>query len=401
MLRYLNISADLALSDLVDEWIMSLCHALMIAAVIGPLLVVLGLRIGTVDSIRADILDDPDNRRIVPSVNANYSADWFETWAADPDIGFLAPQIHFLSASQDVLSEDEAGDVQIRRLRFLASGPGDPLMPETVADIAETEIVISRSAAEALAVSPGDTVRILMPLPNGADDRPEDIELTVTGIVPRETWSVDGGLVDEATLTRIWLESLVAGESPDSGAAPEELVYPSFRLYATTLDTLEPLAERLNLAGYPVRANFAEARRIRLIDQGLGSIFFAIAIVGVIGLTAALAANLWANVARKRAVLSEIHASGLPSWACAAFPVVQSVLLAWFGASLAFGVYLIAAGLLNDRMAPLTGIDQPCRLDASHVLMAFGWLTLLSLLSSVFAARSLLSIDPARGIQNG
>ena len=52
----------LAVADLRHEWILNLCMILALAAVLAPLLLLLGLKHGTITTLRDRLVEDPVNR---------------------------------------------------------------------------------------------------------------------------------------------------------------------------------------------------------------------------------------------------------------------------------------------------------------------------------------------------
>ena len=59
-----RIVAQLAIYDLVHEWILSLRPVLAFAAVIAPLLLLMGLKHGTIATLRHKLIQDPVYREI-------------------------------------------------------------------------------------------------------------------------------------------------------------------------------------------------------------------------------------------------------------------------------------------------------------------------------------------------
>ena len=64
---------SLAWADLKHEWVLSLCLFLAVAAVVGPLLLLFGLKNGTMETLRGRLLEDPRNREIRPMVSRSFT----------------------------------------------------------------------------------------------------------------------------------------------------------------------------------------------------------------------------------------------------------------------------------------------------------------------------------------
>ena len=88
-----GIVSRLALADLRHEWILTLCLVLAIAAVIAPLLLLMGLKHGTITTLRHELIQDPQYREIKPARTREYAPDWFDQAAQAEQVEFLIPTI--------------------------------------------------------------------------------------------------------------------------------------------------------------------------------------------------------------------------------------------------------------------------------------------------------------------
>lgn len=61
----------LALADLRHEWLLNLCMVLALAAVLTPLLLLLGLKNGVVETMRERLVQDPIYRELKPQETLN------------------------------------------------------------------------------------------------------------------------------------------------------------------------------------------------------------------------------------------------------------------------------------------------------------------------------------------
>jgi putative ABC transport system permease protein len=156
--RFASVVPGLAAADLRHEWILTLCLVIAIAAVVAPLLILQGLKHGTVATLRDRLVQDPVYREIRPSQTREYPPDWFERLAATPEVGFLLPTI--LPASSIIGAvHPETGRVQ--NLDLIPTGAGDPLVLEnggTVPD--EGACVLTAAAAAQLGVGAGATLEV-------------------------------------------------------------------------------------------------------------------------------------------------------------------------------------------------------------------------------------------------
>jgi putative ABC transport system permease protein len=151
-----GLVAGLALLDLRHEWILTLCMVLAIAAVLAPLLILLGLKYGTVETMRERLVEDPVNQEIKPSRTLQLAPEWFETIAARDDVAFITPTILRGSSIVRIMkSESTRG----QSLDLLPTGEGDPLILKNGGLIPQAgECVLSYPAAEQLGVKAGETI---------------------------------------------------------------------------------------------------------------------------------------------------------------------------------------------------------------------------------------------------
>jgi putative ABC transport system permease protein len=156
--RFASVVPGLAAADLRHEWILTLCLVIAIAAVVAPLLILQGLRHGTVATLRDRLVQDPVYREVRPSQTREYPPDWFERLAATPEVGFLLPTI--LPASS-IIGAVHPGTGKVQTLDLIPTGAGDPLVLEnggTVPD--EGACVLTAAAAAQLGVGAGATLEV-------------------------------------------------------------------------------------------------------------------------------------------------------------------------------------------------------------------------------------------------
>ena len=149
---------ELALADLRHEWVLTLCMVLALAAVIAPLMLLMGLKEGTISTLRDRLVQDPRFREIKPAQTQEYPEDWFQRMGGRADLEFLIPTV--LPASSIISVEDPGGGPS-QLWDLVPTGPGDPLLLENGGVIpGPDECVLSASAAEALGLSAGDELRV-------------------------------------------------------------------------------------------------------------------------------------------------------------------------------------------------------------------------------------------------
>jgi putative ABC transport system permease protein len=153
-----GLVAGLALADLRHEWILTACLAVAIAAVVAPLLILEGLREGTIGTLRDRLVQDPVYREIRPTETKEHDPAWLAALAEDPRVGFLIPTI--LPASS-ILSVRGPGQENSELLDLIPTTRGDPLILENGGVIpGPGEAVLTAEAAARLGgVAAGETIQ--------------------------------------------------------------------------------------------------------------------------------------------------------------------------------------------------------------------------------------------------
>jgi putative ABC transport system permease protein len=395
----------LAYRDFAHERRISLCFVLALMAVLAPLLVLFGLKFGLVDTLARRLVESPSNREVLAVGSRHFDEAWFARIAARADVAFVVPNTRRIAASLSRLMSPSNG-TELRALQMTPTGGGDPLLGVSgAAPSGVAELVLSAVAARKLAVGPGD--RLVARIDRHRNGRDEGVvwELTVTGVLAPES------LAEEAALVPLVL--LVATEDYRDGVAVPELgwegseppvgprTYARFRLYATSIYTVAGLAADLTAEGIEVRTQVAEIAAVQSLDRNLTRVFWLIALIGTLGFLASLAANLLANVERKRRELSIVRLIGFPTLSLVLFPVTQAVLVALLGALAALALYLPVATALNGWFAEsLQPGESICRLLPAHVLSALAATLFGAAASAAWAGWRAARIEPAEGLRD-
>ena len=185
----------LAVADLANEWILSSCLVMAVAAVLAPLIILFGLKYGTIETLRDRLIQDPRNREIRPMVSASFSRPWFEDLARRPDVRFVVPATRQISANvaggilhpemqNSPKKNSPAKKIDKVSLNLIPTLAGDPLILENRAPVpAGDECVLSRSAAEAMGARVGDTLAADARRLVGSDVETGHLTLRVAGIL--------------------------------------------------------------------------------------------------------------------------------------------------------------------------------------------------------------------------
>jgi len=395
----------LAYRDFAHERRVSLCFVLALMAVLAPLLVLFGLKFGLVDTLAQRLIQSPEYRQVIGVGSHTFDQGWFTRIAERPDVAFLVPNTRRIAASLSRLMNADTGDA-IEALQMLPTAAGDPLLPDGAAvPRGLDQVVLSASAARKLRAAPGD--RLLARIDRRRDGRDEGVvwELTVTGVTAPAALAEDAALVPLPLLvaTEDYRDGVAVpalgwdGDPPAGGARP----YARFRLYAKSIYDVAGLEADLLAEGVEVRTQKAEIASMQSLDRNLGRVFWLIALIGSVGFLASLAANLLANVERKRRELSILRLIGFPTLSLVLFPMAQSLLIAALGAIAALAVYAPVAMALNTWFADsLQPGELICRLRTVHVIIALAATLLGAALAAAWAGWRAARIEPAEGLRD-
>jgi putative ABC transport system permease protein len=392
----------LLLGDLRHDRIAVFCQALALAAVLVPLMVLLGLRAGIIGTLIARMDADPAMRLILPEVTGanRFDAAWFRQWSARPDVAFLLPSTRAIAAQVD-LGTDSA----TLRVAWLPTAPGDPIAAGPVLAEGMDQVSLSTEAARRLNVKPGDRLTAAVERTRGGRVEPVAFPLRVRDIVPVERSPGISAYVSLPLLAAV--QSYRDGYAVPAmgwagdGAAPEIETYPLFRLYSASIRDVAPLAADLRAAGVTVATREAEIASTLGLDRSLRAILAVIIAVAAVGLLVSLAAGQFAALRRKRRDLAILKLCGYgPGW-LAALPIGQALAVAAIGVLIALGLYAAAAAAINDLFGASLGANEAaCRLSgqnlAAIIVITLATACLPGLAAGLVAAR----VDPAEELRD-
>jgi len=178
----LRVVPGLAVSNLVHEWILSLCLVIAVAAVIAPLVVLLGLKYGTIETLRDRLVEDPVYREVRPAQIHDFEAKWIEEVGTWPEVQFLIPSVLPLSS---IVHAKPPGTNKLEMLDLFSTGPGDPLLLENgVVPPQPGECVLTAEAARTLDLQTGDLLQAKVTRNRVGQRETAGSRLLVSGVLP-------------------------------------------------------------------------------------------------------------------------------------------------------------------------------------------------------------------------
>jgi putative ABC transport system permease protein len=373
-----------------------------LAAVLAPLLVLFGLKAGIVEGMRQRLMSDPRTLEVMVIGNYHLEQSWFTALRADPKVSFAIPRTRSLSATVDLQGPSTRGSKSLIGVEMVPTAQGDPLLDGLAPPEDASQVLISQSAAQNLAVQAGDTITALVRRSLDGRTQVQRLPLTIGGVLPESAFGRDGLFVS--------LPFLAASEDyrdgrdgADGRQAPPPLEHRAFasgRIFAASLDAVAPLAEQLRRDGLEVRTKATDIATLKAIDSSLTLIFTLIASLAAGGYALSLTVSLWAHVDAKRKDLALLRLVGFTPLAVHAFPLVQGVLIAVFGAALSGALSQAVAVMINLSLASsMGGGEFVCLLRFDDLLTASAATVALAIVASSIGGNRAARIDPAESLR--
>jgi putative ABC transport system permease protein len=188
-----------------------------VAAVLSPLLLLFGLKYGTIETLRFRLIQDPRNREIRPLVSKSFAKTWIEDLGRRADVAFITPMTRQISATVTATVK-ERPDKKVD-LDIVPTGAGDALVLENNAPIPQRgECVLTQFAAEELKAQPGDTLVVTATRTREGRIESGSLELKVAGVLSLRA--------SELKAVYVPLELLEAVEQFKDGQAVPEYGWP-------------------------------------------------------------------------------------------------------------------------------------------------------------------------------
>lgn len=377
----------------------------IVASTVAPIMLLLGLKAGTVGAMQALLLNDPRTLEIVMVAARPFERRWLAQLAADPRVAYVTARTRAIDPTIDILTH--AGGVATL-VEMVATSPGDPLLPPAAPGAASPAGVwISASLARNLRLSSGE--RLTGIVRRTLDERPQSSALTleVIGVLPAAAHPYDAVFVTldlavAAEHYRAGILDAIGDPARWSGIAEQETSFANARLYAASLGAVAPLTTALAAQGIKTHAQTHRIQVLLDLERDLSGVLEVISLFAAVGGCLALASLLWSEIEQKRRDLACLQLYGFSITGVAILPVLQMLLLGLLGFAVAGALYLAGSTLFNvilETYAP--GTAYRCALDTGGVLSVLAAILGTSLAASVGAAYHAATIPPAEALRLG
>lgn len=392
----------LAIKDYFNEWQISSCYILALAAVLGPIMVLFALKYGIISGMFEQLIDDPRNRELRPIYSGNFDIEWMDELQKRSDVSFLVPKTRSLAASIFLKSKNVP---RIFSVELIPTSKNDPLLSNILEYPKDFDsIVLSKSVAKKLNVTLGDIVTGSIQRHYKGSKERKNLPLKIVAIASSSAFTRDGAFASLSLLEAI--ENYRDGQAvpalkwPGSEPLKEEKYFTGFRLFSQSIKDVAGLQKWLEEQGVEVITRVDEIESVQDMEQTLSTIYWVIALIGIIGFATSLGANLWANVERKRKELSIIRVIGFSTIDMITFPIIQSMLTIVFGWLLAVAVYQGVSLWINTLMHnQLETGTRVCILLPEHYFASFLAAIVLAIVVAASAGIRASFIEPAEGMR--
>ncbi|WP_372423393.1 ABC transporter permease [Salinarimonas chemoclinalis] len=392
------VGAGLGLRAIQRDRTMVVFTAVALAAVLGPLLVLLGLKNGVVGALLQTLRNDSRSLEIVFRGQSTITPAQYARIDALPGVGFLMPDIGSITASARFAADERSPLVSGQAWPTAA---GDPLLPEGTPTPGLDEAILSAGLARRLGVEAGARILVLRERQSeaGAEDRLV-IPVRVAGVAPTSAVAGERALLAWETIDALqaFIDGYAVPRYGVGGRDPAERPpgYVRIRLFASDLEAVGPLAAAMEAMDFAVTSRADEVSGVLKLDRDLATLFTLIASIGASGYLVSFWASLSASLAQRRRELSLVRLMGGSGGDLVAFALVQGIAIAIAGVVLAFSIFGLLALLINLRFAvEIAGAGPACFLTGLDILVAAAGSTLVVILVTAGLARFLVRIAPS------
>jgi len=397
----MNTVIALALREMRHEWLAATCFVAALVGGLAPLLVILALKNGVIDRMVDRLVEDPANRELIAVGAGRHEAEFFARLGSRADVDFAMPATRTINAQANAL-RNVAGRQMEQAVPLIASAEGDPLLKGETPYVKPGKLVLSAPLAEALDVTTGGTVEML--IGREIDGRREiargDFEVLAVLTPARYGRKAVFLSLSDLLAAERFRDDPSVGPGDWLQARPEPAGYASFRLYAARLEDIGSLGDSLRAEGVETRPRAQNAALLLGFRENLGFLYSVIAVLVVVGFWAAMAANLRGMVARQRLVFSLLALIGMRDRDRRMVPLVQSVLLVLAGI---FVTLFLVAGMIlvvNRLFQGSTG-ETVAYLGPGDVVVSFGIGVATAITAAFWALRAIDGIGPDDVLREG
>lgn len=392
--------ARIALLALVRERVMLLFTVVGLAAALGPLLILYGLKFGVISGLLDVLRKDPRNREIIFRGNYSLEAKSLDQLRSLAGAEFVIGAPRTISARMNFEKENSP---TIAPAGVVPSGPGDPLLKGIIDRLSDDQVALSTSLARRLNIQKGDFVLASNSRRAGNTDEIFELRLNVAAILPASLFEGERALLTSPMLERLeaFLDGYaVPGVSTGFNLATRPQRFETVRFYASRLEDVATLDEAIGKLGYTIISKGAEVRAILALDRNLALVFTGLASIASIGYAISLAASLASNFEQNRRHIGLLRLCGASRIQILSWPLLQGLTIAFCGFFVSLLIYAGFSLSLNSWFADefLKG-HAICRLEPEHFGFALASSIAVVLLVVLRISFQIAGVSPSEALK--
>lgn len=390
--------ASLAARDWKFEYLVSLCSVIALASMLTPLLALLGLKNGVIDSMRSRLLEDPTTLIITPKSDAGKFSREFIA-----DLGRLPGANYAIGRTRDTSADARLYNPAAEKRASVAFEPateGEPILKKYHLPAPKNSeipgLILSQTAAKALGAEAGSKLLIDLGRRN-PDGKLESakVEVKVIGVLPIEAADrrmafAPLDFMEEMENYRDYIAVPARGWNGTGASSSRE--YSSFRLYASSLDAVEHLASELEGKQIEVITQAKEIAAIRALEAAINRVILIVSVAVGAGFAAFTVSSAFGAVARKKRTLGMLRLLGFRRAALLCYPFIQTIITTSFGYMISFALYFCVSWGIAYSFAKQGLV---CKISLGEAIICFGALILLSLFASLRPALQAADVEPS------
>lgn len=344
----------IAIKSVRHGWFANGFSAVALAAVLAPLLILYGLKLGIIAGMLEQLRGDPNIMRIGISGYKPLTDDDIASIRALPQTGFVVGAPRSIAARVEMRSTPAA--MQVFTADWLPSGEGDPLLSQSdTPALGNKQIVLSEPLAEKLQVKKGG--KVIAAVYRNSQSEVYELTAVVAEILPRHLLSGDRALatVDLLNSLAAFSDGFAVPEADIDGRSLDtrQERYDSVRLYARTIDDVIALERAISTTyGFRTTSEAQSIEWVRDLERIMGGIFAIIATAGGLGYVISLWATIAGSVRNSRSQLSLLRLLGVRQNRLWIFPLVQVLAITVVGLSAAMLFAYGAGAVMNGLYLP-------------------------------------------------
>lgn len=387
-----KVIATLSFKSLLKARLEFFCNLALILGVVVPLLTLLGAKNGINDGLISRLTERAGLLDIRTMGNDFVVADAIDVIAEIDGVAFASLMVR---SGTDFMIANRPNGGPFVNLRLRVTGPNDPLL----SDLPEPEldtVLITAEAAQRLQLAIGDSFEASTD--NDGRTRHAITTLTVAGILP------DDRLVGQVMLVPLAfmeaLEAYTEGYAVPSLGITDGLdlsgrvqSYEGVQVTVKNLYDVGPVSQEMsNILNRKMRSEEQAIADTLATRAYLDRAFQLIAVIGGVGVVAALAAAQVNAVRQQRRSLATLLLLGSSKRDIAVFPVIPAFVTVLSGLLLSLIGYAILVQIVGQFSETAV---LALRLRPTDLLMACVLALCVATVACLFAIRTLMKVDPA------